>query len=162
MSEDNSGYWKILEPIWYDDDLNSEAPEIYLKRFQELTEAQQVLFPTHWFYSEINNGGFHKCFYNATGRFAPEAVLGFKKLGLVETAEVVQKAIDIFEKPFPRDPGKYLDFLDSFVGETREEWDPFYRLDNEFYSSFRIEGAKIWEDDKFLIAADEFAKTMIS
>jgi hypothetical protein len=60
MSEEVlENYWHVIEPIWEDDELYSEIPEIYLKRFEKLTEAQQVLFPTHWLYSEINNGGFH-------------------------------------------------------------------------------------------------------
>jgi hypothetical protein len=90
--------------------------------------------------------------------FAPEAVIGFQKLGLTETAQIVREATSLFGDDFPRVREKRWDFLDSFSGEKREEYDPFFQLDDKFYASFEIEGVSSMVNDKFLTAAIDYAK----
>ncbi len=162
MSDKNqSDYWQIIEPIWYDEKLNNYCPEIYLARFDELTEPQKTLFPTYWLVSDICNGGFHQCFWNMTGLYAPEAVLGFQKLDLHKTAKIVQKAINIFDEPFPREQEVRQDFLDEFDGEGRKKWDPFFKLDDKFYESLMVDGFSQLEKDGFEIAANNYAKEFL-
>lgn len=155
-------FWDIIEPIWNDPQINSELPEIYLKRFEELNKLQKVIFPTYLLNADVRNGGFHQCFWNTTGIYAPEAILGFQELGLSETSEIVQKAIDVFGDVFPREVDKRREFLDSFQGETRKEYDPFYSFDDEFYQSFVLDGVSTMENDKFGVAIEEFARKFLA
>ena len=154
-------YFDIIKPIWQDEKLYSENSKIYLKRFQSLTEPQKVLFPTHWLYCDIGNGGFHQCFWNGTGMFAPEAVSGFKKLKLMKIADIVQRAIDVFEEPFPREQEDRQDFLDEWQDEN-EEWNPFVSLDDEYNQSLVLEETILSESDKFWDAANKFAEKYLT
>lgn len=154
MSEEVN-YWTIIEPIWYEVDIYS-SPEVFLKQFEQLTEAQKALFPAHWLYSEVCNGGFHQFFINPTGILAPEAVLGYVAIGLNDCAELIKEAISFFGELYPREREKRQEILYSIPGETREEYDPFYKLDEQFY---KCTGTNSMDSEyRFEMMADEYAR----
>lgn len=152
-------FWKILTPIWDDKELFDGNPDVYLRRFNELTHPQKVLFPTLLVVADIKNGGLHQCFWNTTGMFAPEAVCGFEDLGLHDTKTVVQSAADLFGMPFPRNRQTRIEFLDSFTGDDPEDWNPFHKMDDEFFDSLSPAGGySIEKEDRFDAAINAYAR----
>jgi hypothetical protein len=129
------GYWEHVEPFWETVSIY-DGPEAFLERFTEVPEHAAHLFALHWCASEICNGGFHQFFFNSTGVLAPEAVAGFKAIGMPQTAAVVAVAMASFGDPYPRDREERQDALDALDPENAgaDGWDsPFSDLDNRFY-----------------------------
>ena len=85
--------------------------------------------------SDIDNGGFHQFFLNHTGTYAPEVAEWFEQAKLMDAAKIVRQATEVFGTEFPRSQLERQRFLGKFDGETREEWDPFYRMDDCFYTA---------------------------
>ncbi|HEY8130684.1 MAG TPA: DUF4375 domain-containing protein [Thermoanaerobaculia bacterium] len=143
-------YWSFIEPIW---DLVSiyDGPEVFLSQFAKLPEVQQHLFAAHWCQSEIRNGGHHQFFSNATGVLAPEAVEGFRAIGLSRCADTVGQAMRFFGSTYPREEDVREEALAAFERRDPENWDPFTELDALFFDAI--------EDDGFDKAADSYAAT---
>lgn len=135
-------YWSVIDPIWEKVSIYG-SPDLFLHQFSKLTEVQRHLFASHWCQSEVRNGGFHQFFSNATGILAPEAVVGFRAIGLTECADLLQQAMKHFGRPYPRDREDRLAKLDDVR-------DPFEALDDRFYIAIRNEG--------YEKAADEYAQ----
>lgn len=159
MSEESStNYWQIIKPIWYDEDLNSDEPQVFLKRFSELSEPQQVLFPVHWLDAEVCNGGFHQFFANSTGILAPEAVLGFPAIGLNDFAELTEEAMFFFGNPYPREREKREELLDLFDEQNEDGWNPFVKTDKRYDDLRVIEGVSLLKNDRIAVALDNYAE----
>ena len=133
-------YWAVIEPIWEKVSIY-DGPEVFLSAFAKLTVPQQHLFASHWCQSEIRNGGFQQFFENPTGVLAPEASIGFREIGLTRCAELVDRAMEFFGAPYPREQESRNDAL----GED----DPFTELDDRFFEAI--------EDDGYDRAADQYA-----
>lgn len=152
MSEENLAgdeYWQVIEQFWesisiYDD------PGTFSHQFSKVEPHVGHLFAAHWLYSEVCNGGFHQFFTNPTGVLAPEAAAGFRAIRLEDCAATIEEAIQFFGSSYPRGQDKRVEALNGVSGSTREEWDPFFRLDDGFY--------ELVEADRFLKAADEYAR----
>ena len=123
--------------------------------FRGLTQTQQVVFSTHYLCCEVYNGGFHQYFHNSTGLTAPEAVEGFRVLGLGVLASLVEEAMGVFGSDFPREREVRQQFLDSIQGDEPEQWNPFLLLDDRFYEMIRLPGAPPLSDDDRLSRAIE-------
>jgi hypothetical protein len=163
MSNENSvNYWQILEPIWYDEKLNSDEPQVYLKRFSELSEPQKVLYPVHWLESEVCNGGFHQFFSNVTGILAPEAVLGFRAIGLTDFAELIEKSMSFFGEYYPREREKREELLDLFDEENEDTWDPFVEVERKFHDLRVIPEISLMKNDRIAVAINEYAKQFLT
>ena len=72
---------------------------------------------------------------------APEALAAFRVIGAVEWADILAEAMKGFGTPYPRDRDDRQEFLPVRQRRPREDWDPFYKLDERFY-----EWADDWED----------------
>jgi hypothetical protein len=141
-------YWTLVEPVWLPLNLTwDEGPEKFVRRYRRVRSEIGHLYAAHWCQSEVCNGGFHQFFSNTTGILAPEALEGFRAIGMVEWAEVLAEAMKHFGTPYPRDRFDREEFLPLLQRRPREEWDPFYKLDERFYES-----TDDWED-----AADAYA-----
>ena len=148
-----------MEIVWNEQPMSVD-PSVFMKWFDDLSETQKVLFPTHWVCSEVYNGGFHQYFSNSTGLHAPEAVLGFRALGLDDIADIVDRAIAVFGKDYPRARTTREEFLDAIEGDDISEWNPFFELDDEFYEAIKIPGAPAFHtDDRFTIAAENYVRS---
>ena len=149
----SQGYWDHIEPFWQFVSIY-DGPEEFLLHFTETPEHAAHLFALHWCASEVCNGGFHQFFFNSTGVLAPEAVAGFRAIGMPRTAAVVVAAMASFGEPYPRDCEERQDALDALDtgggGDEDEDEDededkdedkdededwvsPFKDLDNRFY-----------------------------
>jgi hypothetical protein len=106
------------------------------------------LYAACWCQAEVCNGGFHQFFSNTTGLLAPEALEGFRAIGLTEWADLLAEGMKFFGSSYPRDRDERHDLLPSRRGSPRDAWDPFYHLDERFY-----EWTDRWEE-----AADAYAQ----
>jgi hypothetical protein len=155
-------YWQIIEPIWYDEELNSDEPSIFLKRFSELSEPQKVLFPVHWLNAEVCNGGFHQFFTNPTGILAPEAVFGFRRIELNDFANLIEKTMLFFGNNYLREREKREELLILFDEENEEFWNPFVEADEEFNELIVIKGISLMENDRVDVAIRNYAKKFLT
>jgi len=149
-SKPGERYWSLVEPIWdaisiYDD------PDDFLRQFSAVPQEAGHLFAAHWCQSEVCNGGLHQFFSNSTGVLAPEALAGFRAIGLTEWANILADGMRFFGEEYPREQTERLTLLRGWRGRTREEGDPFYALNKRFYSWLHEEPQR-WER-----AADQFA-----
>jgi Domain of unknown function (DUF4375) len=137
--------WDLVEPIWEQIEIH-EGSARFLEAFSAVPEPVGLLFAAYWTQSEIYNGGFNQFFANSTGVLAPEAVRGFRAIGQVQTAAVVQRAMERFGRVYPR--GRDERFA---VAESVEEFS-FDDLDEEFYRYLES------EQGGFENAADSYAE----
>src|SRR5712672_3192168 len=79
-----------------------DPPDVFLANFHALAPHEQHLLATHWCDYEVRNGGFLQFFENSTGVLAPEAVCGFRALGLPEVAAKIEDAMNRLASSFPR------------------------------------------------------------
>jgi hypothetical protein len=160
--EGGTDYWAILDPIWEEQAYGDESDKFW-DWFNNLSEPQKVLFPTHWLHCEVLNGGFHQYFANSTGFQAPEAVKGLFVLGLDDIAQLVERAIAVFGEPFPRERALREEFLWPAGVETGEEFDPFLEMNDGFFELLKIPGAsELGPEDRFSRAADIYARRFLT
>ena len=135
-------YWQAIEPAWnaLDESLTAcDVPDPFVEQLHRVEPELRNLFAVYWCDAEVCNGGFHQFFYNHTGVLAPEAAAGFRALKLHECASLLERAMTFFGSPYPRRQSQRVQILTCVPGETREEWDSFYRLDDLFYEFREVE-----------------------
>ncbi len=132
-------YWKAIEPIWRKVSIY-DGGERFLAEFPKISAKQKALYAAHWAQSEIRNGGLDQFFSNSTGVLAPEAVEGYRALGMHQTAAVIEEALEFFGDPYPRDREVRIDALgeawedaDKSEMEFEEDYSVFDELDNRFF-----------------------------
>lgn len=145
-------YWSLVEPVWLPLNYAWDDPEKFVREFRRVRPEAGHLYAAHWCQSEVLNGGFHQFFSNTTGLLAPEAVEGFQAIGVTEWAEVLSEAMQYFGTPYPRDRNDRDKCLLMHQRRPREEWDPFYKLDERCF-----EFSDDWE-----VAANAFAGRAIA
>ena len=124
MSE---SYWDYIEDAYYTVSIY-ETSDVYLSGIQKYPSWFGDLLAVHWTLSEISNGGLAQFFINPTGILAPEAVLGFNHMNLLDGAEAVAEAMSIFGSEYPRDQEDRTIRLAALTGFTpeNEDWNPFH------------------------------------
>ena len=120
-------YGRLVRPVWgrisiYD------RPEVFLRQYRQVRPEVGHLFAAHWCQSEVRNGGFRQFFGNSTGVLAPEAVEGFRAIGLPECAELLAEAMRYFGVPYPRERVERQTRLSELTGEC----DSFAELNARF------------------------------
>jgi hypothetical protein len=152
MAKQITNHWELLEAAFEAVDIYAE-PQLFVEQFRRLSTKVGNLLAAHWCQSEVCNGGFLQFFRNSTGVLAPEAVAGFKAIGLAEWAALVEKAMSYFGSAYPRDREERAKLLPRPAeGQRRDDWDPFHELDRKFYEPLRIS----WEQsaDAYATRAD--------
>lgn len=127
-------YWDLIEPVWDSVSIHGH-PEVFLKQYMAEPEAPRVLFAAHWCETEVCNGGFDQFFYNKTGVLAPEAVGAFYKLGMPQTAALIEQAMSVLGPSYPRNRDERLQAMDRGF----DDQDPFELLDKMFFKLIRTE-----------------------
>ena len=145
-----TGYWSRVEPFW--DNCPTDDPEDFLAFYEGMPPAARDLLTTHWVVSEVSNGGFHQLFTNPTGVLVPEAVAGFRSMALVQLADITAEAASFFGEIYPRDQMARIEALERYAAcsASPDDWNPFERLDDEFYSAFDLGGGQ----DAYTSSAD--------
>lgn len=149
-----TNYWTKIEPFW--NDLPTDDPAAYLEYYRSMPEVARDLITTHWVFSEVCNGGFHQLFTNPTGVLVPEAVDGFRSMGLLEMAAITSEALRFFGGTYPREQLQRIEALDSYAegfGDA-DDWNPFKQLDERFYNALQAGSGK---DDAYTCAAEQYA-----
>jgi hypothetical protein len=154
-NNDDPGYWRLVDPYFQKVSIY-DGPEVFLQDFQQIPLEAGHLLAVHWCQSEVCNGGFHQFFSNSTGVLAPEACAGFRAIGLPDLAEVVQKAMDFFPQPFPRERDTRNDLLDRYSHQHPDEWNAFEKLNQRFYEL--LDAGDGHYHGRFESAADRFAR----
>jgi hypothetical protein len=98
----------------------------------------------------VCNGGFHQFFANSTGVLAPEALAGFRAIGLEEEAAALAEAMEQLGTPYPREREERWDRVRN-VKRGSSEGRPFSSLDERFYDCLDR------EEDRWVQAADAYA-----
>lgn len=150
--EPGESYWAVVEPHW-DRVSIYDGGDQFLRDYEQTPEDARNLLCAHWCQSEVRNGGLNQFFHNSTGVLAPEAALGYEAIGLPLLGSVVRRAMVFFSSPYPREREERQELLDSYEHAHPLAWDPFEKLDDEFFDLLKNEGGG-WE-----IAADEYATT---
>lgn len=132
-------YWDLVEPIWEAISIY-DGPENFLRQYNSAPEAARTLFAAHWCQSEICNGGFDQFFSNSTGVLAPEAVVAFQKIGMLETAALVERAMLLLGDSYPRDRDTREEAIETaWEASSDQENGPFGDMDPLFFTLIKEE-----------------------
>ena len=149
-------YWEAVEPYW-DAVSIYDGAEVFLRDFARVPPENGHLLATHWLCSEVHNGGFDQFFSNNTGVLAPEALEGFRALGLGDAVLVVARAMSIFGETYPREQEEREAALD----EIEAAYD---RLGQEVPMLWDLDDQVIWsmlETDRFDRVANAYAANLV-
>jgi hypothetical protein len=141
---DGETYWAVVEPVWEKIDIY-EGPETFVRTYAGAAKTARLLYAAHFCQSEVCNGGFDQFFWNSTGVLGPEAVEGFRAIGMSCTADLVQEAMEQLGEPYPRDREERQARLE---GVSQDHLD---KLDQEFFKLI------VSENGGFARAADKYA-----
>lgn len=145
------GYWALVEPYWEEVSIY-DGPEAYLTGLALIPTVSQHLFATHWVAAEVENGGFWQLFVNSSGIVAPEAVAGFRAMGMPMTADVVSDAMVRLGEPFPRDRARRQAVMDELGEELAYASDVINALNVRFWDHLAS------ENGGYGAAADRYAE----
>jgi len=128
--EDDKLAWLVVAEIWkWADFYEAYAP--FKQQMAELTKGQRAIYATLWCDAEVDNGGFHQFFGNSTGMLGPDAVEGFRLIGMEESAKAVEAAIAWAKfDPYPRERKERQERLPDYRS-NKDHWyknlgEPFY------------------------------------
>ena len=102
LNKTTPDYWRVIAAQWDGIDIY-EGPKVFASTFNKVSDGSGLLYASHFAQSEICNGGFHQFFWNSTGVLAPEAIKGFKAIGMPQIAAIVEQACSEVGNPYPRD-----------------------------------------------------------
>jgi len=131
--EPGARYWAMVEPVWLSLNANWEDCDKFLSQFGAVPSGVGHLYAAHWCQSEVCNGGLLQFFSNTTGLLAPEALEGFRAIGIGEWAVVLSEAMRFFGDKYPRERLARQELLPGHAWDRRGELDPFSRLDERFF-----------------------------
>lgn len=111
--------------------------------WESLTEIEKIFCVVNDIEREVYNGGFDQFFYNSSGDFSSNSVEYLVKLGAMETAKIVQKAISFFPNSKPAgDQERRWEQLGRIENKAAPTWE---ELDNEFYGLEEDRHLKMWQ-----------------
>lgn len=143
-------YWRAIEPYW-DEVSIYDGPSVFQRDLARVPQGIASLLSAHWCQSEVCNGGFHQFFYNSTGVLAPEAVTGFRAIGMTTCASLIKEAMAFFGDIYPRERQSRVDVLERYALENPGPKDQFWPLDKRFFEELEK------ENGGFQSAADRYA-----
>lgn len=125
-------YWDVVGALWDVIDFY-EGPEVFLKTYNSVPRGSGLIFAAHYCQWDVCSGGFEQFFWNPTGVLAPEAVEGFREIGLPQAAAVTEAAMELLGPSYPRDRGKRKSRLAQLPQGA------FDVLDETFFASIKLE-----------------------
>ena len=124
----------------------------YPERLDQPRELQ-VLWAANCCQLDVVSGGFYQFFNDGgIGMVAPEAVEGFRLIGLENAADLLEKAMALFGQPYPRSHDRRIEL--SPPQPTESNPSPFSDLDEKFAG----EMGSNHSCDRFDEAADKFVE----
>lgn len=122
--------WAVIEPLWSAVDFSKGRKHV-TETLSRATEGQKLLFAVDWCQKEVRNGGFEQFFLNSAGMIWQEALAGFRAIGAVDYADLLQKALGVFAGEVPTSKKERAKLLRSVPKQAREEL--FVPLDTQFF-----------------------------
>jgi Domain of unknown function (DUF4375) len=110
MSDSASNHGDYIGLLYEKVDIYNGA-EKYLASISVEPYAAVIVYAAHFCQSEIHNGGLLQFFWNNTGVLAPEALEGFRVIGMPRLAAVLKGAMAKLGEPYPRDRDDRWDAL---------------------------------------------------
>ena len=121
-------YPRIYTP-YYDTFSFYDGREKWIESSANAPREAVILYCLHWLHLEVYNGGFWQYFFNSTGITHPEAIEGFRAIGMPEVATVVENAAAKLGEPYPFEERPRR----TIVGDPQNRMD-FTESDSEFYA----------------------------
>ena len=90
-----------------------DGEDAFYESTKSVPRQSLVLYAVFFCDSEIRNGGLRQLFGNSTGILVPEAIEGFRAIGLEACADTIEKASRLFGDTFPRDRWKRQEIIES-------------------------------------------------
>jgi len=136
MSEPLKSYWDVLLPKF--ESINVyETAERYFSSCADAGRPIVFLYATHMCASEVHNGGFLQLFWNSTGISVPEAVEGYRAMGMNGLAELVESTARLLGDPYPRNRDDRWDALLVSSGRTSEDLEAIFKRNENLYLAFQ-------------------------
>ena len=105
--------------------------ELATDGIDKLSNPQKIFYHNQGLEKELNNGGFDQYFFNSSGKYAHETVFSLQAIGANITAQILQKAVDLFpNKTVPKDRDERIEAIRAIEGFATDIWE---ELDQEFY-----------------------------
>lgn len=108
----------------------------FLESIRDVPRPLLFLYAAHFCLSEVHNGGFLQLFWNSTGVLFPEAVDGYKALGMPKLASVFTSAAGCLGPSYPRNREDRWDALLLASGRTEDELTAIFRRAADFYLGY--------------------------
>jgi len=120
---------KIIEPVWWTGDIYN-SHEDYLRSLRLFSQNQKYVYAIQWYQAEVDNGGHEQFFYNSTGIVWEDALNGFKKIGLSNYYEILEKAVAKMDNNIPFDREMRIKTLQSLKPDFDSLDILFYKTDS--------------------------------
>ena len=149
-------YWRIVKPLFSAIDYGNDA-EAFAASIASEPRPGVLLFSAHMCLAEVWNGGFLQFFWNNTGVLAPEAVEGFRAIGMHSTAALAEEAAFPLGSPYPRDRNDRWDSLLVASGYGKKHLKRIFEKSENLYLAFKEATNKLPFDElsrKFLGTAE--------
>lgn len=85
-------YWDHIKDA-FDKVSVYDGEEIFASGVSKLPDYAGDLLATHWFLSEMSNGGIAQFFDNPTCVVTERAMIGFRKMDLPQVADAIERAV---------------------------------------------------------------------
>jgi len=135
MPQPIGSYWKYVKPLF--DKVDTGDPASFFASSAKVSRPELLLFAAHFCLSEVHNGGLLQFFWNSTGILAPEAIEGFRAIGMRGLASIVEKATRPLGAPYPRDREDRWDALLAASGRTDSELKEIFARNENLYLAFQ-------------------------
>jgi|GEM_PF-516008 len=135
MTKPIDSYWDLLDP--YFEKVNIyDGPEKLAESVACIPSHAVLLYAVHMCQSEVCNGGFLQLFWNSTGIIVPDAIEGYRSIGMPETASVVEQAALCLGTLYPRDRDDRWDALLTSSPLSEDEIKVIFEAEENLYIAF--------------------------
>ena len=125
----------VIDKIWNWVDFYEDYASCR-RQLAELTPGQRAILATGWCEAEVNNGGFWQFFVNSSGMLGPEALEGFRLVGMPKRADMLARAIALagFD-PYPRERAERAGRMPEDEDDLDPQWekigDTFFEVEQD-------------------------------
>jgi Domain of unknown function (DUF4375) len=91
-------YSSKIQPLFQKVKIHGDV-QSFLASIKDLHRPSLLLYAAHFCLCEVHNGGFLQLFWNSTGVLFPEAVEGYRTLGMPKLAATFASAAALLGSP---------------------------------------------------------------
>jgi hypothetical protein len=116
--------------------ITTKGPDDYVAAISKVPRHIVRIYAIHMCVCEVNNGGFLQLFWNSVGVLVPEAIEGFKTIGMPTMAAILCEAAQPLGDLYPRDRDDRWDALLHASGLNEAELETIFKTEDNFYIAF--------------------------